>query len=157
MVTRKNILLYIIILLFCLGCINNIVISKGTFQQECEKEMFSKDVFSIIDTSKLYQSIPIENYLDRKTNSFLQFTKEGNIVYFSRTNYNDKIVRVSSKYKKGKYYLDEKGCFIIKEYFTHPQGGGWIKEILIKENNGDSLIFRSEKSNQPFIKLVPYN
>lgn len=143
-----------VILRFIQICITVFICAECNSQKKiiCE-DLKINDIFSTIDTTKIYSISPI----DKETNSFLQFKKNGEIIYFSKTNYNNSIVQVPSKYRKGKYYLDKDNKHIVlREDFKHPQGGGWVKKILSDKNN-DILVFRFENSCNERIKLIPLN
>lgn len=114
------------------------------------------DLFSIVDTTITYKIVPMADSWN-DSNAFLQFKKNGEIRYLSKTDYNNDIVVVPSAYRRGKFYVDKKNKhLIINEYFKNPQGGGWIKKILVEKTDG-ILFFRFENSCSKSIKLVPLN
>jgi hypothetical protein len=109
----------------------------------CDNDLKVDNVYSIIDTTKAYSTFYISDTTNIKSNEYLRFKNNGKIIYYSKTTYNDSIVKISQRYLRGEYYMKDK-WLILREFFTHPQGGGWIKSIIGYKKN-DVLYIRNIK------------
>lgn len=108
------------------------------------KPNLNKEVFKIIDTTKLYELVDVidtiynqRGYSMKK--EFLKFYDNGRIGEFDVYNEND-IKSLEPKKAKMAYYTFDGKTLIIQFYFEHPQGGGLIKQKLYKTKT-DTLEF----------------
>jgi hypothetical protein len=110
----------------------------------CDDDLKVDNIYSIIDTTKIYSTFYMKDNIEVENYNYLQFKNNGKIIYYGKTSYNDSIVRVSPKYLRGEYYIKD-NRIILNEYFRHVQGGGWIKSTL-KNKKNDVLYIRVNKS-----------
>ena len=107
----------------------------------------NKEVFNIIDTTKLYELVdacdPLNNermYSMRK--QFLKFYTNGRVGEFDVYNESD-IKSLHPKKAKMAYYNYDGKKLVVEFYFEHPQGGGLIKKNF-KEIRKDTLVLMNE-------------
>lgn len=106
----------------------------------------NKEVFKIIDTTKLYELVDIidtiynqRGYSMKK--EFLKFYDNGRIGEFDAYEKSD-IKSLDPKKAKMAYYNFDGKTLVVQFYFEHPQGGGLVKEKLYKIKP-DTLEFMS--------------
>ena len=110
----------------------------------CDDDLKVDNIYSIIDTTKIYSTFYMEDNTEVGNYKYLQFKNNGKIIYFLKNSYNDSIGQVSAKYLRGEYYIKD-GHIVLNEYFRHVQGGGWIKSPL-KNKKNDVLYIRDNES-----------
>lgn len=104
-------------------------------------------VYSLIDTAKLYEIVSAVSVSDNKplnsmNKRYLKFYDNGRVgtFYVYRT---DDLSSLNPKRAEIGYYKYNGKNLEIKTFFEHPQGGGWVKELLTKYDN-DTLEFISD-------------
>jgi len=107
---------------------------------------FGKDsiVYNFIDTAKIYEIVSVVSRSDNKplesmNKTYLKFYENGRVGTFYSFDKNDLNSLNPRKAEIG-YYKHNGENLEIKTFFEHVQGGGWMKENLIKSDH-DTLFF----------------
>ncbi|WP_298902624.1 hypothetical protein [uncultured Psychroserpens sp.] len=120
------------------------------------KRNTNKEVYKIIDTTKLYKLTSILNitdstYLKEFNKTYLKFYADGKVGKFH--DYDDTNVNSLNPEKATLgVYRYSKGKLTIQTYLQTAQGGGFIKDKLNK-NTADFLEFGDEESSWKYVKV----
>jgi hypothetical protein len=118
---------------------------KRTFNFERPRGEVNKIVYTLVDTTKLYENLPPPEGYDYPVINkvYIKFYANGRFGEFFNCDMNDINSFLPEKANMGYYKYDKKGLQ-IKIFFEHPQGGGWLKERMISNSN-DTLIFKVDR------------
>ncbi|MDO4728757.1 MAG: hypothetical protein Q4B43_07110 [Bacteroidota bacterium] len=109
-----------------------------------------------IDISLWYIEKIIKSNLElasRMNEAYIEFKENGEVVYYYEQG--GKIKKTPKKYERGLYFV-KKGKIYLNSFFTHPQGGGWVKYVLSRKKN-DTLYFRNLESCEEQYMYIPIN
>jgi len=100
------------------------------------QNIVSPEAYGIIDTAKLYQIASAVAIFDGKPlNSvnqvYLKFYSNGRVGTFYSYSPGD-VSTLNPKRADVGYYQYKEKHIEIKSFFEHPQGGGWVKEQIVK-------------------------
>ena len=174
---NKTILILGVLLCFVvISCshLNEFGVRRNNFSFEKIKPYENDEVYKIIDTTKLYKLVSIENFMDEsikmksdeiiKSNpSYLKFYSNGKVGRFENIDIKN-IETLNPKKAESYLYRFKNNKFIVQKYFKHPQCGEcFIKELVTRnaENqitlSSDNFLYTYEKIEIPltFLKYSP--
>jgi len=122
------------------------------------KRNTNKDVYKIIDTTKIYKRVSVlsinskdSTYLKEFNKTFLKFYADGKVGEFF--SYDDiSLNSLNPKKATIGVYKYSKGELTIQTYFRSPQGSGFIKDRL-KKHTADFLEFGDENYSSRYEKV----
>jgi hypothetical protein len=129
----------ILIAVLITGCITRTEYGRRRLTQiGSHRTEVNSSAFSIIDTSKLYQIVSAVALADHKplislNKVYLKFYANGKLGIFYNYRPED-ISSLNPKRADVGYYRYKDNQLEINTFFEHPQGGGWVKELVMKSH-----------------------
>lgn len=136
----------VLFLLLFAGCVTRTEFGRRRLAKSGPMATDTK-VYSIIDTTKLYEIISAAEILNSKpltsvNKTYLKFYANGRVGTFYKFQPNDPGTLNPKKAEIGYYAYNGKEI-VMRNFFEHPQGGGWIKDQIISFK-GDTLHISSQ-------------
>lgn len=158
----RKISIYILCLFVFVGCYsykNEYGSIRSKINKSNYKKKINKDVYEIIDTTKLYKMVSWISIKDEKainrinevSESYIKFYNQGKFSEFNSYKEDNFNSLNPQKSEENYYYLKNKEL-ILQYYFQHPQGGGKIKSKLLNHSS-DTLAFISDNTIIKYIAI----
>ena len=152
-----RVLCFIIIGFSLINCSKKNEYGRKRFDGNFYKTDVNPVVYTMVDTSKIYQivsgvSLPDNKPLTSLNKTYLKFYGNGRAGTFFSYNPKDP-GSLDPKKADIAYYRYKDGGIELETFFEHVQGGGWVKDKMVASGNTDTLSFVSDKILTKYKKL----
>lgn len=145
---KEKIIFSLLVSFIILGCshLNEFGLRRNIMSIDKISPNKNDEAYTIIDTTRLYLLVAIENTMDQNMNedtqeriksspTYLKFYGKGRVGKFTNVNLND-IETLNPKKAESYLYQYKNNKFIVQTYFKNPQCGEcFVKKTLSKTTN----------------------